>query len=406
MPGKTQLQAPAVSSQLLAVAGCGTTELPKRRWSAAASAPFHSLCQLASAETRVLTVISRGSPSPSAAPVLRTSATITKMTEMMNSPPPRVALAKKWAGAANGHETQCYSSAAAKPCQHTAKSVRIASGGPPAANALLPGACLCWPSHPDARCTKRTAQPHPPDCQLLVHVPTRCHSRNLGEQVWRARCKGEQRHARHVRRHAQPVRQELVFGQRARWRRQQRVEGIGRLIDCNVMRCICSATKAHDQDENRHYCSTHSAAAITVQHSGRTHLQRRDQKVLGHNRHEPEQDRHPGCKGRWGNTLSMRDSTQSLHSTGVALQAHSIAFTAMHSTCLLHPPACCTRLTNEPKCHQRAPIVVRAVKQRQVGDVVHVCLAGAVPLHKRALVRHVGEVGVALLQVGEGGGAY
>ena len=41
-------------------------------------------------------------------------------------------------------------------------------------------------------------------------------------------------------------------------------------------------------------------------------------------------------------------------------------------------------LTNEAQGHQRPPIVVRAIEVGEVVDLVHVCLAGTVPLHKRA----------------------
>ncbi len=92
----------------------------------------------------------------------------------------------------------------------------------------------------------------------------------------------------------------------------------------------------------------------------------------------------------------MSGSTQSHCTAQDSPCKRSLAAIPMHSTCLLRSPPCCTRLTDEPERNQRAPVIVHTVEQRQVGDVVHVCLAGAVPLHKRALVRHVGEVWVTL----------
>lgn len=42
------------------------------------------------------------------------------------------------------------------------------------------------------------------------------------------------------------------------------------------------------------------------------------------------------------------------------------------------------QLTHKPQRHQRPPVILRAVEERQVSNLVHIRLAGAVPLHKGA----------------------
>lgn len=84
---------------------------------------------------------------------------------------------------------------------------------------------------------------------------------------------------------------------------------------CTVV-CL-TATQGSTHSPAQHGTSRHG----TAQRS--THLQRGDQEVFGHNRHDPEQDRHPGCTA----TSETGSAGVSIH---LGTSAATVAMSAQH----------------------------------------------------------------------------